>query len=131
MTKNFSAAEAMKKAQKKKEEWQQQGHGEYSEIPEEKEFFNVTKNSENVVCHFYREETFRQCCVFPKLVLFYDAGVLADFCVQMRTLVFLFLDHTGTQCAVSCSICFLLFCWCISKRCSGSVTFWYRCGWGS
>jgi hypothetical protein len=60
----------MKKAQKKKEEWQQQGHGEYSEIPEEKEFFNVTKNSENVVCHFYREETFRQCCVFTKSCFF-------------------------------------------------------------
>ncbi len=75
----------MKKAQKKKEEWQQQGHGEYSEIPEEKEFFNVTKNSENVVCHFYREETFRQCCVVTKLVLFYDSGLLTDLCVQIRT----------------------------------------------
>jgi hypothetical protein len=55
----------MKRAQKKKEEWLQQGHGEYSEIPEEKEFFNVTKNSENVVCHFYREETFR-CKILDK-----------------------------------------------------------------
>lgn len=49
----------MKNMQKKKAEWMQQGHGEYSEIPEEKEFFNITKNSQNVVCHFYREETFR------------------------------------------------------------------------
>jgi len=57
--------EAMKNAQKKKAEWLQQGHGEYSEIPEEKEFFNVTKNSENVVCHFYREETFR-CKILDK-----------------------------------------------------------------
>jgi hypothetical protein len=72
----------MKKAQNKKEEWQQQGHGEYSEIPEEKEFFNVTKNSENVVCHFYREETFRQCCVSPK------SCFLNDSCVQIRTPAF-------------------------------------------
>ena len=55
----FLFAEAMKNMQKKKAEWMQQGHGEYSEIPEEKEFFNITKNSQNVVCHFYREETFR------------------------------------------------------------------------
>lgn len=57
--------EAMKNNAKKKAEWKQQGHGEYSEIPEEKEFFNITKNSENVVCHFYREETFR-CKILDK-----------------------------------------------------------------
>ena len=49
----------MKKAAQQKEEYLKNGHGEYSEIPEEKEFFNVTKNSGNVVCHFYRDETFR------------------------------------------------------------------------
>ncbi len=49
----------MKKASQQKEEYLKQGHGEYSELPEEKEFFNVTKNSTNVVCHFYRDETFR------------------------------------------------------------------------
>jgi len=57
--------EAMKKLQEKKQQWMQQGHGEYEEIPEEKEFFNVTKNSENVVCHFYREET-QRCKIFDK-----------------------------------------------------------------
>ena len=35
------------------------GHGEYSEIPEEKEFFEVTKKSDNVVVHFYKDDTFR------------------------------------------------------------------------
>ena len=49
----------MKKANQQKEEYLKQGHGEYSEIPEEKEFFTVTKNSDQVVCHFYRDETFR------------------------------------------------------------------------
>jgi len=51
--------QALKKQQEKKREWLSNGHGEYQEIPEEKEFFEVTKKSENVVCHFYRDETFR------------------------------------------------------------------------
>nr|ACO13128.1 Thioredoxin domain-containing protein 9 [Lepeophtheirus salmonis] len=55
----------LEKAQAKKREWLKQGHGEYQEISEEKEFFNVTKKSENVVCQFYREETFR-CKIFDK-----------------------------------------------------------------
>ena len=55
----------MKKHQEKKSEWKAAGHGEYSEIPEEKEFFNVTKGSDMCVIHFYREETFR-CKIFDK-----------------------------------------------------------------
>jgi len=70
--------EAMKNAQKKKAEWLQQGHGEYSEIPEEKEFFNVTKNSENVVCHFYRDETFR-CKILDK-----HLGILAKKHIETK-----------------------------------------------
>jgi hypothetical protein len=57
--------ENMKKSVQQKEEYLKQGHGEYSEIPEEKEFFNITKNSTNVVCHFYRQETFR-CKILDK-----------------------------------------------------------------
>jgi len=57
--------EKMKEMQKQKTEWLKQGHGEYEEIPDEKEFFNVTKNSQNVVCHFYRDETFR-CKILDK-----------------------------------------------------------------
>jgi len=57
--------EMMKKQQEKKSEWRSAGHGEYSEIPEEKEFFNVTKGSDQCVIHFYREETFR-CKIFDK-----------------------------------------------------------------
>lgn len=70
----------MKKHQEKKQEWLRQGHGEYSEIPEEKEFFNVTKNSENVVCHFYREETFR-CKILDKhLAILAKKHVETKFC---------------------------------------------------
>ena len=112
--------EMMKKQQEKKQEWLAQGHGEYSEIPEEKvcsvvemrsnvfwkyslcnnlhtvilrqlklhnhsittvqEFFNVTKNSENVVCHFYREETFR-CKIMDKhLAILAKKHVETKFC---------------------------------------------------
>ena len=55
----------MKKAQDQKREWMQLGHGKYEEIPEEKEFFDVSKKSKNVVCHFYRDSTFR-CKIVDK-----------------------------------------------------------------
>jgi len=55
----------MKKQQAKKQEWLANGHGNYEEIPEEKEFFNVTKKSENVVVHFYKDDSFN-CKVLDK-----------------------------------------------------------------
>ncbi|KAL3621098.1 hypothetical protein CASFOL_036010 [Castilleja foliolosa] len=45
----------MKKMAEKKSRWIALGHGEYSEIPNEKEFFSAVKASQRVVCHFYRE----------------------------------------------------------------------------
>ncbi|XP_028767682.1 thioredoxin domain-containing protein 9 homolog [Neltuma alba] len=45
----------MKKMAEKRSRWTSLGHGEYSEIPSEKDFFSVVKASERVVCHFYRE----------------------------------------------------------------------------
>ncbi|KAL0348322.1 UNVERIFIED_CONTAM: Thioredoxin domain-containing protein 9 [Sesamum angustifolium] len=45
----------MKKMAEKRSRWIALGHGEYLEIPYEKEFFSVVKASERVVCHFYRE----------------------------------------------------------------------------
>ncbi|KAL7156904.1 hypothetical protein ABFS83_02G040400 [Erythranthe nasuta] len=45
----------MKKMADKRSRWIALGHGEYSEIPNEKEFFSVVKASDRVVCHFYRE----------------------------------------------------------------------------
>lgn len=57
--------QAMKKQSKLRQEWMAKGHGEYSELTEEKEFFETTKKSENVVCHFYRQSTFR-CKIVDK-----------------------------------------------------------------
>ena len=55
----------MKKAQEQKRQWLQLGHGKYEEVPEEKDFFNIGKSSKNVVCHFYRDSTFR-CKILDK-----------------------------------------------------------------
>ncbi|XP_068602900.1 thioredoxin domain-containing protein 9 [Brachionichthys hirsutus] len=57
--------EALKKAQKQKQEWLSKGHGEYREVPSEKDFFAEVKDSEKVVCHFYRNSTFR-CKILDK-----------------------------------------------------------------
>ena len=45
----------LKKAQTQKQEWLSAGHGRYEEIADEKAFFETTKHSKRVVCHFYRE----------------------------------------------------------------------------
>ncbi|WOH13934.1 hypothetical protein DCAR_0933447 [Daucus carota subsp. sativus] len=45
----------MKKMAEKRRQWVALGHGEYTEIQAEKEFFSVVKASDRVVCHFYRE----------------------------------------------------------------------------
>ena len=55
----------MKKQASQRETWKSQGHGVFSEIAEEKEFFEVCKKSKKVVCHFYRESTFR-CKIVDK-----------------------------------------------------------------
>ncbi|XP_068627280.1 thioredoxin domain-containing protein 9 [Battus philenor] len=47
----------MKKRAKQKQDWIANGHGEYTEIDGEKQFFTVCNKSENVVCHFYRADT--------------------------------------------------------------------------
>lgn len=55
----------MKKLASQRESWAAKGHGVYSEVTEEKDFFEVCKKSEKVVCHFYRESTFR-CKIVDK-----------------------------------------------------------------
>ncbi|XP_015912092.1 thioredoxin domain-containing protein 9 [Parasteatoda tepidariorum] len=56
---------ALKKQVKQKEELVTSGHGVYSEIPHEKDFFEVCKKSKRVVCHFYRSSTMR-CKIVDK-----------------------------------------------------------------
>jgi len=57
--------EAMKKAQDQKQEWIANGHGNYEEVATEKDFFEATKKSKNVVAHFYIDSSFR-CKIVDK-----------------------------------------------------------------
>lgn len=68
----------MKKAASQREEWRARGHGQYTEIAEEKEFFDVCKKSKRVVCHFYRDSTFR-CKIVDK-----HLGLLAPKHLETR-----------------------------------------------
>ena len=55
----------MRKINDQKAVWRQMGHGEYTEISNEKEFFEAAKKSENLVCHFYRTATPR-CAIVDR-----------------------------------------------------------------
>ena len=69
----------LKKAQQQKQEWLSQGHGKYEEIADEKEFFDVCKKSKNVICHFYRDSTFRCKIVDKHLSLLATKHIEARF----------------------------------------------------
>ena len=38
-----------------RQQWLARGHGEYQDVPSEKEFFAAMKGEPRMVCHFYRE----------------------------------------------------------------------------
>nr|CAD7392459.1 unnamed protein product [Timema cristinae] len=49
----------LKKQAQLKLEWLANGHGEYTELPDEKDFFEASKKSTNIVCHFYKNDSAR------------------------------------------------------------------------
>ena len=49
----------------KEAQWRRDGHGAYSEVADQKEWFEASKASERVVTHFYRSTTWR-CEVLDK-----------------------------------------------------------------
>ncbi|CAH8603375.1 unnamed protein product [Schistosoma mattheei] len=56
----------MKEESKQHSEWLALGHGVYSELSSEKDFFTTCKTSSfGLVCHFYRDSTFR-CKILDK-----------------------------------------------------------------
>lgn len=57
-----------------------QGHGEYTELYDEKEFFETTKKSENVVCHFYRDQFVRCKLVDKHLNILARKHIETKFC---------------------------------------------------
>ncbi|XP_064549246.1 thioredoxin domain-containing protein 9 [Drosophila montana] len=70
----------MKKLNNKKQEWLRNGHGTYSELADEKEFFEVSKKSPNIVCHFYRDSSERSRIVDMHLKILAAKHVEAKFC---------------------------------------------------
>ena len=67
----------MKKMAEKRKHWISLGHGEYSEIPSEKEFFSIVKASDRVVCHFYRENWPCKVSIFSS---FFNEFSLLEIC---------------------------------------------------
>lgn len=57
--------EEMKRGAQQKVEWEKNGHGVYSELKDEKEFFEACKKSQQAVVHFYRNSTMR-CKIVDK-----------------------------------------------------------------
>ncbi|CAH8491608.1 unnamed protein product [Dicrocoelium dendriticum] len=56
----------LKEESKQRSEWLAAGHGVYSELPNERDFFDACKRSAfGLVCHFYRDSTFR-CKIVDK-----------------------------------------------------------------
>lgn len=55
----------LKKQQELKQEWRSKGHGKYTAVSDEKDFFCACKESDKVICHFFRESTWR-CKIVDK-----------------------------------------------------------------
>jgi len=70
----------MKNLAKKKQEWLANGHGEYDELSGEKEFFEVSKKSANIIAHFYRDSTERCKIVDHHLKILTKQHLEAKFC---------------------------------------------------
>ncbi|KAL5993870.1 hypothetical protein ACLOJK_038227 [Asimina triloba] len=67
----------MKKMAEKRSRWISLGHGEYTELPTEKDFFTAVKASDRVVCHFYRDN-------WPCKVMDKHLSVLAKQHIETR-----------------------------------------------
>lgn len=70
----------MKQHNKQKQEWLNSGHGQYAELKDEKEFFDVSKKSPNIVVHFYRDSTERCKIVDMHLKALAPKHVETRFC---------------------------------------------------
>lgn len=70
----------MRDLKKKQEEWIANGHGVFSELADEKEFFEVSKKSPNIVCHFYRDSAERCKIVDMHLKILAQKHIEARFC---------------------------------------------------
>lgn len=70
----------LKKQQKQKQNWLSLGHGEYTELSDEKEFFEISKKSENIVCLFYKDGSPRCRIVDHHFKILVKKHLEAKFC---------------------------------------------------
>jgi thioredoxin-like negative regulator of GroEL len=70
----------LKNQAKKRQEYLAKGHGEYDELGDEKQFFEIVKKSPNVVVHFYRESTPRCKIVDHHLKIIAKRHLETRFC---------------------------------------------------
>lgn len=70
----------LKNEAKKKQEWLNNGHGQLHELSGEKEFFEVSKKSANIIVHFYRDSTERCKIVDHHLKILSKKHIEANFC---------------------------------------------------
>lgn len=70
----------LKLLQQQKQNWLSLGHGEYSELAYEKEFFEISKKSENIVCLFYKDDSPRCKIIDHHLKILAKKHIEAKFC---------------------------------------------------
>lgn len=70
----------LKQMQKQKQDWLASGHGEYSELYDEKEFFEISKRSQNIVCLFYKDDSQRSKIVDHHFKILAKKHIEARFC---------------------------------------------------
>uniref|UniRef100_A0A0K8TQ53 Thioredoxin domain-containing protein 9 n=1 Tax=Tabanus bromius TaxID=304241 RepID=A0A0K8TQ53_TABBR len=70
----------LKRENKQKAEWLANGHGTYTELADEKEFFEISKKSPDIVCHFYRNTSERCRIVDKHLNILANKHIEAKFC---------------------------------------------------
>lgn len=70
----------LKQMQKQKQNWLTLGHGEYTEIYNEKEFFEISKKSENIICLFYKDDSQRCKIVDYHFKILAKKHIEARFC---------------------------------------------------
>lgn len=72
--------EELKNRAAKEQQWRSQGHLEYTELRDEKEWFEASRENERMVCHFYRGVTWRCQIVDRHLETLAKKHIETKFC---------------------------------------------------
>lgn len=72
--------EEMKQRSQKEVQWRSQGHLEYTELRDEKQWFEASKENERMVCHFYRGTTWRCEVVDKHMEILAKKHIETKFC---------------------------------------------------